>query len=84
MRPVTIYLTAWCPFCIRAKQLLSARGIAYEAVDVDSDREKRAWLAEVTGQTTVPQIFFGEESIGGFSELASIDRSGQLRAKLSG
>ena len=83
MKPVTIYLTEWCPFCVRARQILDQHQVAYEAIDVDGDFEKRAWLREATGQRTVPQIFFGEEPIGGCSELEGIVRAGQLQSRLS-
>jgi glutaredoxin 3 len=84
MKPVTVYTTDYCSFCTRAKQLLSARGIPYSEVDVTRDDARRAWLVETTGQRTVPQIFFGDEAIGGFTDLAALDRSGALRARLEG
>lgn len=82
MQPVKIYLTAWCPYCQRAKALLDLREIPYEEIDVDGDQATRKWLLETTGQRTVPQVFIGAESIGGYTELAALDRSGALRAKL--
>ena len=82
MKPVKIYLTVWCPYCQRAKALLDLREVAYEEIDVDGDRETRSWLQKATGQRTVPQIFIGDESIGGYTELAALDRSGQLQDKL--
>lgn len=78
MKPVKIYLTQWCGYCFRARSLLDRRGIAYEAIDVGGDRETRAWLREVTGRRTVPQIFIGDRPIGGSDELAALDRSGEL------
>jgi glutaredoxin 3 len=83
MKPVKIYLTHWCPYCNRAKALLDLREIAYEEIDVDGDQETRAWLRQATGQRTVPQIFVGDEPIGGYTELASLDRTGELLPKLS-
>ena len=82
MKPVKIYLTPWCPYCQRATALLDLRKIPYESVDVEGDQETRAWLRQATGQRTVPQIFIGDESIGGYTELAGLDRSGQLLEKL--
>lgn len=82
MKPVKIYLTHWCPYCQRAKALLDHRAIPYEEVDVDGDQATRRWLREATGQRTVPQIFIGDESIGGYTELAGLDRSGALASKL--
>ena len=82
MKNVKMYTTTWCPYCIRAKQLLKMRDVPFEDIDVQGDDETRAWLVQATGQRTVPQIFIGDESIGGFTELAMLDRSGQLDAKL--
>jgi glutaredoxin 3 len=83
MSDVRIYTTRVCSYCIAAKRLLGARGVAYEEIDVTNDEGKRAWLVEKTGRRTVPQIFVGGEAIGGYQELASLDRSGQLRAMIA-
>lgn len=84
MKPVTVYTTNWCPYCVRAKQLLGDRGIPFTEIDVEGDDEKRAWLVRATGQRTVPQIFIGEESVGGFSELRELDVAGDLMPKVQG
>src|SRR5437660_1685804 len=65
MKPVKIYTTSWCPYCVRAKRLLDKKGISYEEVDVESDDETRARLVQQTGRRTVPQIFIGEHHVGG-------------------
>ena len=84
MKPVTIYTTQTCGFCLRAKQLLADRGISYEEVDVTGDDEARAKLVErADGRRTVPQIFIGEEGIGGYTELAQLDREGKLQPLLA-
>jgi len=83
MKPVKVYLTRWCPFCIQARSLLDRKGVDYEAIDVDGDPATRTWLRDVTGQRTVPQIFIGEESIGGYTELATLEQQGALDAKLA-
>ncbi len=83
MLPVVVYSTLICPYCIRAKMLLKERDIPYTEIDVTSDPDKRAWLVEKTGRRTVPQIFIGEEAIGGFDELRALDRSGELAKKLA-
>jgi glutaredoxin 3 len=75
---VTIYTTHFCAYCIAAKRLLAKREIPFDEIDVSGDAEKRAWLVEVTGRRTVPQIFIRGESIGGYDELAALDRAGQL------
>ena len=83
MKPVTIYTTQTCGFCLRAKQLLAERGISYQEVDVTGDDDARAKLVEkADGRRTVPQIFIGEEGIGGYTELAQLDREGKLQPLL--
>jgi len=83
MKPVRMYTTQICPYCIRAKMLLRQKGVAYEEIDVSGDDEKRRWLVEVTGRRTVPQIFIGDEPIGGFDELRALELSGELDRKLA-
>ena len=81
---VRIYTTTYCGYCHAAKSLLKDRGVAFEEVDCTNDPETRKWLIEQTGQRTVPQIFIGGVPIGGFSELAALDRRGELRPILAG
>jgi glutaredoxin 3 len=83
MPEVTVYSTRVCPYCIAAKRLLSARGIAYAEQDVSGDDAKRAWLVEATGRRTVPQIFIGDKPIGGYDELSRLDQSGELAKMMS-
>ena len=78
MTRVKIYTTASCPFCIRAKRLLEARGIPFEDIDVGNDDALREEIMQRTGRRTVPQIFVDERSIGGFEELAALDAAGKL------
>jgi glutaredoxin 3 len=75
---VTIYTTHVCAYCVAAKRLLSARGVSYEEVDVSGDDAKRAWLVKTTGRKTVPQIFIAGTPVGGYQELAALDKSGRL------
>ena len=82
MKPVRVYTTLICPYCVRAKLLLRERGIAFEEIDVTRDHEARMWLVEKTGRRTVPQIFIGDEPIGGFDDLRELDRSGELAKTL--
>ena len=79
---VVMYTTRVCGYCVAAKRLLASRKVAYTEIDVTGDQAKRAWLVEATGQRTVPQIFIAGESIGGFEELAELDRAGELAEKL--
>jgi len=83
MRPVTVYVTTYCPYCVRAKDILRRHQVPFTEVDVTGDDEKRRWLVETTGQQTVPQIFFGDESIGGCSDLEVIVKAGALQARLA-
>jgi glutaredoxin 3 len=83
MRPVTIYTTTFCGYCTRAKSILAREGVPFSEVDVSDDDDKRRWLVQTTGQRTVPQIFFGDESIGGCSDLEKIVRNGQLKERLA-
>jgi len=76
---VEIYTTPSCPFCVRAKRLLDARGIAFDEVDLANDHALRAQVLERTGRRTVPQIFIDGRSIGGFEELAALDAAGELK-----
>ena len=78
MAHVKVYTTNWCPFCRAAEGLLKRKNVPYERIDVHGDRETRAWLAEATGQRTVPQIFIDDRSIGGCQELHALERSGKL------
>lgn len=78
MAKVEIYTTPYCPYCLRAKALLSRKGVSYTEVDVTGDHEKRQWLLEVTGQRTVPQVFIDGRSMGGYDDIAALDRAGKL------
>ena len=84
MPHVRIYSKEQCPYCVRAKALLDRKGIAYEEIDAEHDDALRAWLVEATGQRTVPQIFVGDRSLGGFSDIDALDRQGKLDAILRG
>lgn len=84
MRNVTIYTTDVCPYCVRAKQVLMKHGVAFTEIDVTGNDEKRRWLLEKTGQRTVPQIFFGDDSIGGCTDLEALVGRGELAARLQG
>ena len=84
MSSVTIYTTESCVFCLRAKEYLRSRGLAYEEVDVTGDEAARAQLMErANGQRTVPQIFVGEVHVGGYTDLVALDREGRFRPLLS-
>ncbi len=78
MKPVKIYTTTYCGYCVRAKDLLTRKGVKYEELDVTGDDEMRAKLVEMSGQRTVPQIWIGETHVGGYSDLARLDSEGRL------
>lgn len=83
MSSITLYTTNACPFCVRAKALLDARGLAYEEINLGRDPETRAELAQRTGMMTFPQILVGERLVGGFDDLSAADRSGRLQELVS-
>lgn len=73
-----MYSTRWCPFCVMAKRLLATKGFPVEEVAVDSDPARRIEMVQRTGRRTVPQIFIGEQHIGGFEEMAELEHKGEL------
>ena len=79
MATVEIYTTDFCPFCVRAKNLLTNKGVAFEEIPVDGDPARRQEMMERSGGgRTVPQIFIDNKSIGGSDDLAALDRTGEL------
>jgi glutaredoxin 3 len=85
MRPVKMYTTAYCPFCVRAERLLNAKGVSeIDKIRVDLDSSLRAEMMQVTGRRTVPQIFIGDTHVGGCDELYALDRAGRLDPLLAG
>jgi glutaredoxin 3 len=81
---ITVYTKDHCPYCVRAKHLLGRKGFAFEEISVEGKDELRLWLAETTGQKTVPQIFAGDRPLGGYSDLAALDAEGKLDPILRG
>ena len=76
---VTMYSTAVCPYCLRAEALLRARGVKQiDKIRVDLEPERRKEMVARTGRRTVPQIYIGETHVGGYDELAVLDRKGRL------
>lgn len=79
MVKVSMYTTAVCPFCVRAEMLLKQRGVKeIEKIRIDLDPEQRAQMMERTGRRTVPQIYIGDTHVGGYDDLAALDRAGKL------
>lgn len=82
---VRMYTTAVCPFCVRAKQLLTARGVTeIEEIRVDLQPELREKMMAETQRRTVPQIYIGDTHVGGCDDLYALDASGQLKPLLAG
>jgi glutaredoxin 3 len=79
MQPVKMYTTAVCPYCIRAKQILKAKGVeSIDEIRVDMQPQERMKMMEITGRRTVPQIFIGDTHVGGCDELMALDSRGGL------
>jgi len=78
MKPVLVYSTCICPYCMLAKRLLTGKGVAFDEVMVDRDDNLRAEMMERSGRRTVPQIFVGDTHVGGFDDLAALDRASKL------
>ena len=85
MKNVRMYTTAVCPFCIRAKQILKARGVEQiEEIRVDMAPDERMKMIQMTGRRTVPQIFIGDTHVGGCDDLMDLDSRGGLMPLLKG
>ncbi len=85
MQAVKMNTTAVCPYCIRAKQILKAKGVEQiEEIRVDVKPDERIRMMEITGQRTVPQIFIGATHVGGHDDLVALDRRGDLMPLLNG
>jgi len=81
---VKIYTRQWCGYCTAAERLLRSKGVAFENIDCTGDQEKRKWLVEVTGRTTVPQVFIDGRAVGGYDDLRALERTGELDKLLAG
>lgn len=85
MQAVKMYTTAVCPYCVRAKQLLKAKGVEQiEEIRIDTAPEQREHMMQITGRRTVPQIFIGETHVGGCDDLMALDARGGLLPLLQG
>jgi glutaredoxin 3 len=85
MQPVTIYSKMFCPYCARAKRLLSEKGVAFEEHDITLGGPRKAEMVQrANGRTTVPQIFIGDTHVGGCDDLMALDADGRLDPLLRG
>jgi glutaredoxin 3 len=79
MQAVKMYITAVCPYCIRAKSVLKAKGVEnIEEIRIDQDPQAMKHMMEITGRRTVPQIFIGNTHVGGCDDLMALDSAGGL------
>ncbi|HVW92680.1 MAG TPA: glutaredoxin 3 [Devosia sp.] len=78
MAKVEIYTTAWCPYCHAAKTLLTQKGVEFEEIDASEPSVRDAMVERAHGRRTVPQIFIGETHVGGYDDMAALERRGQL------
>ena len=79
MQAVKMYTTAVCPYCVRAKQILKAKGVEQiEEIRIDTDPAARTHMMDITGRRTVPQIFIGDTHVGGCDDLIALDGRGGL------
>lgn len=82
--PVTIYSTAICPYCVAAKNFLRSRGVSWNEVRIDLDPAEREHMLARARRTSVPQIFIGEQHVGGYDDMIALHRAGKLDALLAG
>lgn len=82
MPHVVIYSSDWCPYCIRAKHLLTSKGVAFDEIKVDGKPDVRAEMTRKARQTSVPQIWIGDRHVGGCDDLYALERAGKLDALL--
>jgi glutaredoxin 3 len=81
---VVVYLAGWCPYCQRARGLLSNKGVQFREIDVDDDPKLREEMVARSGRRTVPQIFIGEKHVGGCDDLFALDGRGELDRLIQG
>lgn len=84
MQPVVIYSSDYCPYCMRAKQLLARKGVEFTEINVDGQPQRRAEMIAKAGRTSVPQIWIGATHVGGCDDLHALERAGKLDALLQG
>jgi glutaredoxin 3 len=80
---ITVYSTNYCPYCVRAKDLLKRKGANFTEINVEDDDAREAMIKKAGGRRTVPQIFIGEQHIGGYDDMVKLDKAGKLDALLA-
>jgi glutaredoxin 3 len=81
---VTLYVSDWCPYCRRAKGLLTEKQLVFNEINVDDDAKFREEMIARSNRSTVPQIFIGDKHVGGCDDLFALDRSGELDRLIQG
>ena len=81
---IVMYSTSWCPYCARARSLLTRKGVSFLDIDIEAQPEQREQMIRRSGRHTVPQIFIGERHIGGSDDLDELDSAGGLDPLLQG
>jgi glutaredoxin 3 len=81
---VTVYTSAWCPYCLRAKSLLTQKKVVFNEINVEDDVKLREEMIARSNRNTVPQIFIGDKHVGGCDDLFELDRSGELDRLIQG
>ena len=83
MKPVIVYSSDYCPYCMRATYLLESKGVAFQEIKVDGKPQVRAEMSQKAGRTSVPQIWIGSTHVGGCDDLYALERAGKLDALLA-
>jgi glutaredoxin 3 len=81
---VTVYVSDWCPYCSRAKDLLARKSVAFNEINVDDEVKFREEMLARSNRRTVPQIFIGEKHVGGCDDLFALEESGELDRLIQG
>jgi glutaredoxin 3 len=81
---VTLYVSDWCPYCQRAKSLLTQKQVTFDEINVDDDAKFREEMTARSNRNSVPQIFIGDKHVGGCDDLFALDRSGELDRLIQG
>ncbi|MFK8048588.1 MAG: glutaredoxin 3 [Halioglobus sp.] len=81
-KQVKMYTTRFCPYCMAARSLLDDKNVDYQDIAVDGRNELRQEMMQLSGRNTVPQIWIGDQHIGGFDDLNLLNRQGQLDSLL--
>ena len=77
-KKATVYSTTYCPYCVRAKNLLQSKGIEFEEIDLSHNEALKQKIMQQTGLRTVPQIFIDNQFVGGYQELEALNQAGKL------